>query len=193
MLFRSILLNGPTCAGKTSIARLIQKRSSVPRLLMQIDTFVSMLPERYLTPGCPNDRPCVVAQLRQGFHGSIAAMAAQGNRVIVDTVRAEPCWLDEWLEAFRPFSVLFVGVFADLPDLEQREARRQRWDDAPGTARRQFHTVHQDDVYDIRLDTSRESCETCANRVIDFLRSGRSPSAFDRLREQGGMHSNSCR
>jgi chloramphenicol 3-O phosphotransferase len=179
-----ILLNGPTCVGKTAIAQLIQEKSAVARAHMQIDTFVAMLPKRYVTPPCPNDRPSVIAQLRHGFHSSIASMASQGNRLIVDTVRAEPGWLDEWLEVFKPFSVLFVGVFADLEDLEQREAERQRPDDLPGTARRHFHTVHQGDVYDIRLDTSRQSPEECADRVMEFLQSDRSPVAFDQLREE---------
>ncbi len=184
-----ILLNGPACVGKTTVARLIQDRSAVSRTLMQIDAFVAMLPERYVTPPCPDDRPSVIEQLRHGFHNSIAAMAAQGSPVIVDTVRAEPFWLDEWLEVFQPFSVLFVGVFADLDDLKRREANRQRSDDRPGTAERHFHTVHQDDVYDIRLDTSRHSPDKCADMVMEFLESDRTPVAFDRLRNQGRIQS----
>ena len=181
-----ILLNGPTCAGKSTIARLVQERSSVALLHMEIDSFVAMLPSRYLTPPCPSDRPAVITQLRHGFHASIAAMAAHGNHVIVDTVMAEPGWLDEWLETFKPFTVLFVGVFADLADLERREAERQRDDDIPGTAKRQFHTVHQGDVYDIRLDTSRQSADDCAAEVMVFLESHQRPLAFDRLRKRNG-------
>ncbi len=179
-----ILINGPTCAGKSTIAQLIQERSAIARVLMQIDTFVAMLPKRYVMPPCPDDRSSVITRLRHGFHTCIASMAAHGNHVIVDTVRADPAWLDEWLEVFKPFSILFVGVFADLNELERRETQRQRLDDQAGTARRQFHTVHQDDAYDVRLDTSRYSPEECADMVIEFLQSDRNPVAFDQLRKQ---------
>ncbi len=138
-----ILLNGPTCSGKTTIARLIQDKSPTARAHMQIDTFVAMLPDRYIAGPTPDDRQTVFTQMRHGFHAAIAAAAAQGTPVIVDTVRGEPGWLDEWLDAFKPFTVLFVGVSTDLEDLLRREqAERTSPNDYPPTAERHYHTAH---------------------------------------------------
>jgi chloramphenicol 3-O phosphotransferase len=56
-----------------------------------------------------------------------------------------------------------VGVFAPLAVLEERE--RLRKDRILGLARWQFDRVHQGIDYDLAVDTSVESPESCAVRI----------------------------
>lgn len=179
-----ILLNGPTCSGKTSISQIIQNKLETPYLLLQLDTFVNMLPARYTSQSYLADRSVRFTQMRHVFHKTIANLTTNGSKVIVDTVQGEASWLDEWINNFGSFKVMFVGVFAQSSDLIAREAKRSRHDDIPGTAELQFHTVHLNNVYDVRLDTSSRSIEDCADEVIEFVLRGSQPWAFDELKQR---------
>lgn len=121
------------------------------------------------------------SRLYDGFANSVAALAASGNRVIVDTVAWSPGSLDAFIDVFQDTQVLAVGVRCDLQVLEQREG--QRGDRSTGLARRQFHLAHQDALYDVEVDTSDLDLDAC---VADILNAWRNPpsgeSAFTRMR-----------
>jgi Chloramphenicol phosphotransferase-like protein len=94
----------------------------------------------------------VAARLFRRMRHAIAAMAAQGNDLIVDDVLTGP-EKAEYAEALAPFAVFLVGVFALRDVLEAWEAGRG--DRLIGLARWQFGRVHQGMTYDLELDTGR--------------------------------------
>jgi chloramphenicol 3-O phosphotransferase len=59
----------------------------------------------------------------------------------------------------------FVGVFAPLEILEERE--RRRGDRLIGLARWQYGRVHRNRRYDLEVETSRDTALTCAQRIKD--------------------------
>jgi len=98
---------------------------------------------------------------------AMAAMAVEGNNLIIDDVLLGPS-AEEYRVAFEGFHVSYVGVFAPLAVIEQRE--RDREDRMIGLARWQYDRVHQGLDYDLTIDTSRETPAQCALKIKEALR-----------------------
>lgn len=177
MIARIVLLNGVGGAGKTSIAKALQTITRAPFLHIQMDAFLDMLPEAMIghpdglvfEPIEQDGRPSVVIRTGpvaerafRGMRHSVAAMARQGNNLIVDEVLLGTK-AQEYRELLAPFQLHLVGVFAPLEVLEAREL--QRGDRLIGLARWQYDRVHNDRAYDLELDTSRASPMECANLI----------------------------
>jgi chloramphenicol 3-O phosphotransferase len=181
-----ILLNGTSSSGKTSLVRALQDVLDEPFLDAGIDKFLWMLPHRYLNPplwddvlGRATEAGATGQRLLSGMHHAIAALARAGNHVVADHVLVDPRWLDECARVFRDLPVYFIAVHCPLPVLEQRE--QQRLDRTLGQARAQFDLVHAHGVYDLEVDTSAASPEQCAQQIVEHLRSGAPPQAFQVL------------
>lgn len=176
-----ILLNGVGSAGKTSIARALQAMTAETYLHVQMDAFLEMLPAtyqdhtqtfRYLNieedghPVVAIESGPVGIRLMRGMRRAIAALAAEGNNLIVDDVM----WGDvaaDYAKVLSPFRLCWVGVHAPLDILEARE--RQRGDRDPGAARWQIRRVHQGMRYDLELDTSCTSPADCAAQIRHYF------------------------
>lgn len=178
-----IFLNGTSSSGKTTIAKALQDILVEPYLLVALDNFTSMLPERYRSPECEEVEavPSIIANVISGMHHCIATLAASGNNVIVDHVLQERAWLNDCIRLFDGLPVLFVGVRCPLEVLEQRE--RERGDRAAGTARYQFDTIHANGIYDVEVDTSALSPLECAAMIRNVLLRNGSLRAFTQLRD----------
>jgi chloramphenicol 3-O phosphotransferase len=176
---RIVLLNGVGSVGKSSIARALQTITRDTFLHVQMDVFLEMLPEGKLNdPDCfafetqlENGKPSVVIRtgptgerLMRGMRRAIAAMAQQGNNLIVDDVLLGDTAAD-YAGVLAGFEVFRVGVFAALDVLEARES--QRGDRLIGLARWQYDRVHQGIAYDLEIDASEASPMDCAKRIRD--------------------------
>ncbi|UVK42192.1 AAA family ATPase [Mesorhizobium sp. AR07] len=177
-----VLLNGVGSAGKSSIARALQQITAASFLHVQMDTFIEMLPDALQdhTDGFfyetirRDGKPSVVirtgpvgARTLRGMRHAIAAMAGQGNNLIVDDVLCNG-EISDYLELLSAFDLHLVGVMAPLEVLEAREA--QRADRLPGLARGQYGRVHQGMDYDLEIDTSVLTPLECARRIQQRFR-----------------------
>lgn len=177
MAAKIVLLNGVGSAGKSSIAKALQEMTAEPYLHVEMDAFLEMLPEAlqenlpgfaYRTswedgkPSVAIEAGPVGRRAMQGMRHAIAAMARQGNNLIVDDVMLDG-EMAQYLELLPDFAVFSVGVFAPLDVLEAREGARA--DRLPGLARWQFERVHKGVVYDLEVDTSLFSARECALRI----------------------------
>ncbi|GLS34092.1 chloramphenicol 3-O phosphotransferase [Mesorhizobium albiziae] len=171
---RIVLLNGAGSAGKTSIARALQAITASPFLHVQMDTFMDMLPEThhahpdgftYETADEAGRRVTIVKTgpvgetVLRGMRHAVAAMAGQGNNLIVDDVLLGD-EKREYADLLSPFVFHRVGLFAPLEILEAREHRRR--DRSIGLARWQYGLVHKDMAYDLEVDTGGASPMECA-------------------------------
>jgi chloramphenicol 3-O phosphotransferase len=174
---RIVLLNGVGSAGKSAIARALQRMTAEPFLHVQMDAFLEMMPERLqdhpegfaFETVHEDGKPVVVirsgpfgTQVMRGMRRAIAALAAEGNNLIVDDVmlageRAE------YVALLADFTVSWIGVFAPLDVLEARE--RQRGDRLIGLARWQYDRVHAGMRYDLEVDTSTATPLECARLI----------------------------
>jgi chloramphenicol 3-O phosphotransferase len=177
MTAKIILLNGVGSAGKSSIAKALQTMTTEPFLHVQMDAFVEMLPDALQDDAAgfayeaieEDGRLQVVIKTgpvgertMRGMRHAIAAMAAQGNNLIVDDVLCDG-EMPEYRSLLSDFDLCLVGVFAPLDVLEAREIRRA--DRLPGLARWQFDRVHKNIAYDLEIDTSALTPLECARRI----------------------------
>ena len=178
---RIILLNGVGSVGKSSIAKALQKITAEPFLYVAMDAFLDMMPpslhegpdgmvfETLLEDGKPSvaiTTGPAAARVLRGMRFAIAAMAVQGNNLIVDDVMLDGD-AAEYAEALSGIQVHWVGVFAPLDVLEERE--RARGDRDIGLARWLFDRVHVGITYDLEIDASRASAAECAERIKHAL------------------------
>jgi len=103
--------------------------------------------------------------LEASWYIGVAAIAASGTGVIVDEVFLDGRGGQERLRtAFGGLEVLWVGVRCDPAVTRAREALRP--DRVAGMAESQAAIVHDDVVYDMIVDTSHASSESCAARIF---------------------------
>lgn len=174
---RIVLLNGVGSAGKTCIAKALQTITAEPFLHVQMDAFMEMLPEvlqehpdgfTYETVHEDGNALVVIRtgpvgeRTLRGMRHAIAAMAGQGNNLIVDDVMLGGEGA-EYAALLSAFAVFTVGVFAPLDVLEARE--RQRGDRLIGLARWQYNRVHKHMTYDLEVDTSCATPMECAELI----------------------------
>jgi chloramphenicol 3-O phosphotransferase len=163
-----IVLNGVGSAGKSSTAKALQRIAREPLLHVSMDAFLEMLPARmfghpdgyiFETTTDADGKPSVVihsgpvlARLMNGMRSAIAAMAEQGNNIVVDDVMFGGGEAEDYRRLLAKFDFLLVGLFAPLDVLEQRE--RARGDRDLGLARWQYDRVHDGVSYDLEIDTT---------------------------------------
>jgi chloramphenicol 3-O phosphotransferase len=174
---RVILLNGVGSVGKSSIAKALQSITAEPFLHVEMDVFLNMMPERFwdhpegltFETVQQDGKPSVIIRSGpvaertfRGMRHAIAAMARQGNNLIVDDVVLEN-EMAEYGSLLADFTLHAVGVFAPLDVLEARE--RERGDRLIGLARWQYDRVHQGKSYDLEFDTSNSTAMECADLI----------------------------
>ena len=145
-----------------------------------MDVFAAMLPERSF--GHPDGMtfetireqamPSVVirtgpvmAKTMRGMRHAVAALASQGNDLIVDDIMMAKAEADEYRALLARMNLKFVGLFASLGVLEIRE--RDRGARQLGLARWQFDRVHRGQSYDLEIETSGSTPARNAERICD--------------------------
>lgn len=174
-----IVLNGVSSVGKSSTAKAIQELAERPFLHVSMDAFLEMLPARVLgagdgiifqaswTEGFPTVEVrtgAIVERALSGMRHAVAALAAQGNHLIVDDV----FWGDEandYKALLADCHLRFVGLTAPLELVERRE--RERGDRDIGLARWQHERVHQGVAYDLMVDAAYLDARGRARLICD--------------------------
>lgn len=160
-----ILLNGTSSAGKTSLSRALQQRAGVPLLHASLDTFTDM----YLWSAIPDStvrKVCHTAGV-DNFHRALALFAAGPHALVVDHLLLMPAWHEATRAALASRRVHFIGVRCPLAVIEAREKARP--DRAPGLATRQFAHIHENQTYDFAIDTSLETPESAADKILAYI------------------------
>ncbi len=177
-----IFLNGTSSSGKTSIAKELQQILEEPYLLVSVDNFISMLPQKYLKGEDQKTLGKSILKIISGMHHSIPALALSGNNIIVDHVLQEKQWLNECVNVLSDFQVLFVGVHCPLEELELRE--HNRGNRKKGMARIQFDLVHSQNIYDMEVNTFKNNPLECAQQIKEVLKVKNVCKAFKILEEK---------
>lgn len=87
--------------------------------------------------------------------------------------------LHQRVSALHIFDILYVKVSCPLPTLEQRE--QARGNRTIGLASFQYHRMHHDSLYDVEVDTSLQTPDTCAARILTTLAQTQAPRAFQTM------------
>ncbi|MEU3298926.1 MULTISPECIES: phosphotransferase-like protein [unclassified Streptomyces] len=174
----TILLNGTSSSGKSSIAQALLGLLDGTWFHMPVDAFHAMRCNR---PIADEDLQAEIDRTSKGFHRAVAGMAAGGNNLIVDYPLSRRWRLLDLLDLLVLEDTALIAVRCPLPELERRE--RERGDRQLGLAAMQYDEVHSHALHDFDVDTSLLSPEQCALRIRDFLSDQPRPTAFERLRQ----------
>ena len=173
-----LLLNGVGSVGKSSIAKELQSILVEPYLHVGVDHFIDMMPIKYLNapegihfestelmgyPIVKITTGTVGDKVMRGMRHAMAALAEQGNNLIIDEVLIDDVSLKEYSELLAAFKVFYIGIFAPLEVVEERE--HKRGDRLIGLARWQYDLVHRDKSYDLEIDTASMSPLECAEFI----------------------------
>jgi chloramphenicol 3-O phosphotransferase len=177
---RLVLLNGPSSAGKTTLAKAVAARLSTPWLVLPVDLFhqIRTRPDADLTPRQWHD---VFRRTRAAYHRALTGAAASGCDVLGDHALSEPWRIDDLLRLSVGLDVLLVHVTCDPTELRRREKARSDRD--PGTARAQAQLVFAHGDCDLTVDTTYGPDEPTA-ALLELIRNPPRERAFDRLRKQ---------
>lgn len=198
-----IYLNGSSSAGKSTLGRALQELLGAPYLLLGIDSLFGAVTGRLIRAfrvGSPE-----IAQwsgiawvfdeaehvqgiefgeegrrLPYGLHSMVAALAGEGNNVIVDDVIMEPDMALHCAAALVETPAHIIGVCCALEVLEERE--RARGDRHKGLARYLHQRPHLHiPFYDFEVDSGAASPEACASAIRDYLEKRSLPRALSAL------------
>ncbi len=113
-----IVLNGPSSSGKSTLAAELQRQLADPWFHVGVDDLLKCLP----LAEHQDQLIAEVSAVMRGIHAAMAALAAAGNRVIIDHVLALPGSADELGDLLGDIRSLWVGLNCDLDLLEARNA-----------------------------------------------------------------------
>lgn len=193
-----VILNGTPRSGKSSIAAVIQERFAGVWLNMGVDRFMAMTPPQYqpgigLRPG--GERPFlepIIVRLYHAMYHAIAAHSRLGLNVVVDVghhdAYATPRHiLPACAHILGDLPALLVGIRCPLAVIMQRrqdtgwDRGRNPSDPIPEPVRLWQTAVHTPGIYDLELDTSQHTPETCADRIHQYLASNQPLTAIRQL------------
>ena len=166
-----IFLNGVSSSGKTSLANeLLTRLSEFFRFSVDdFDLVIDRMEDR-------DSGHLIPVETDELFHETVALFSNHGINLIVDQVLHCPFTADNCLKVLRAHPVLFVGVHCPLNELERRE--KERSDRTIGQAKTQLQYVHKHEVYDVEVNTYRDSLADCANKIIAALEAGHYPDGW---------------
>jgi len=102
-------------------------------------------------------------------------MRMRGNDVILEHILDTPGWDAALRRLLAPHDVFFVALHCPLTELQRREVARG--DRPPGSARRDFETIHAGRRYDLELQ-SGTGIDANVARLLEVWCSGRRVSEF---------------
>jgi chloramphenicol 3-O phosphotransferase len=172
-----VILNGNSSAGKSAIAKALQQITAERFLHVPMDSFLDMMPpsmfegpDGMVFKQLEEDGKPVVEittgpaaqRVLLGMRHAMATMARHGSNLVIDDVMLDGD-AAEYAEAFAGLTVHWVGVFAPLDVLEERE--KVRGDRDIGLSRWLAKHVHKGITYDLKIDTTQSNPTECAEQI----------------------------
>ncbi|WP_434340054.1 phosphotransferase-like protein [Motilimonas cestriensis] len=170
MSYQLIVIDGPSCVGKTQLAKELQKQlANEVWLNFSIDTIVYTLPQLILE-GCNDENKWDTFDrnaLLSGTFSCVKSLVDCGNKVIFDIVVSTDRRANELLGYLNEFRVFYVGLTAEWECLEQRVSERE--DRTLAEVKHGYDTTPKHLPYDILVDTTQCESVSVAKEVIKAM------------------------
>ncbi|MCL1823339.1 MAG: chloramphenicol phosphotransferase CPT family protein [Oscillospiraceae bacterium] len=166
-----IFLNGVSSAGKTTLAKTLQSRLNEDYYWFNVDLFIS----------CSSANPWEqdpMVSYRDGknilmlYPDFIKRFSDSGINVIADAGLMEPRLLatealKKCIQVLHEYPLLYVHVTCPLEELRRRE--KERGGISIGKSESMFVKLNPHELYDITVDTFKNSINECADIIIELL------------------------
>ena len=159
-----ILLNGPSSAGKSTLAgtlqRLIKDMKNEKYGIISIDDFLKMSTDEVIYE---DDVFEVSSKLCKN------AIELLGSRqgVIIDHVITSKRIFKQLIEALGFYNIYLIHVTCPLLELERREKKRENR--CLGSAEASYQYLFPKEDYDLTVDTFQLSAKECSLQIIGIL------------------------
>jgi len=183
-----IFLNGTSSSGKSTLAKMLQRKLPEPYFCIAMDTFTDIISPWFTGDYNGETSKNLERQSLSAMHHTIKLYSDLGYNVIVDDVICK--WvssqgeeyrlLEECIELMYDYPVLFVKVYCPLEELKRREIERADRD--IGSAEGNYHILYPKDDYDIVVDTYKNTTEECADMIINLLEQPECYKSFKQLK-----------
>ena len=160
---RLLLLNGPSSAGKSSIAKELQQKlrlCGADPMIVSIDDYMKIAEDEEIWE---DD----VFEIMPDMCRDITPALLQGKWVIVDHVITSARIYEALLDAAAGFDVVKILVSCSLETLLKRE--KERGHRFAGSAEASLKYLYPKKGYDLRIDSGKTDAASSAERIIDFL------------------------
>ncbi|MBR6443476.1 MAG: MmcQ/YjbR family DNA-binding protein [Clostridia bacterium] len=161
---RMILLNGPSSAGKSSIADKLKQRlqeSGADPVIISIDDYMKLEPGEEIWE---DD----VFEIVPDMCRDITAALRKGRWVIVDHVITSARIYDAHINAAEGFMTVKVLVTCSPEILRKRE--QARGDRFIGSAETSLQYLYPKEGYDLRIDSGETGAAESAEMIMEYLR-----------------------
>ena len=159
-----ILLNGPSSAGKSTIAeKLAQKlqQFGAETVVISIDNYMKLEPGEEIWE---DD----VFEIMPDMCRDVTPALRHGKTVIVDHVITSARIYEALLDAAAGFAVTSVLVTCSVEILRRRE--KERGDRFPGSAETSLQYLYPKEGYDLQIDSGETGPEESADRIMTAVR-----------------------
>ena len=171
---RILFLNGPSSAGKTTLAWELQTNAPGFWYWLPLDHFFDMVPSQ-LWEKDENEGFRIAYDIH---HDCVKLACDKGLDVIVDTVICDKDIFASFERRFCGYTVIMVKVTCPVEELNRREAARGDRD--IGLAAGQTEIMVPQQSYDLIVDTHAQSTAECACKIIGLLENPPQLTAFKR-------------
>lgn len=179
-----IFLNGPSHSGKTTIAKALQAKIEEPFLHFGVSTVVGMLPERMVGTqetaregfywhhkgknAAENSFQIIAGQYGKrvvsGMGYACLTLLQKGLSLIIDDVCYGAEQLQFYVNLFKEFPSLYVGIHCPLDVLHEREKMSHA---TLSTAQQELSIVHSQIAYDFEIDSSLLTVDESATKILE--------------------------
>ncbi len=157
-----IVLNGVSSSGKSTLAKEITK--------LRPDFFAFSIDDYDIVIEKMEDREkqrLIPVETEHFYYRNVAMFSDRGVPLVLDQILHDPLTLQNFYETLNGYPVLLVGVDCPIEELASRE--KKRGDRQIGQAIAQLSFVHQQENYDVEVNTYTDSIAECAQKIVDRL------------------------
>lgn len=159
-----ILLNGPSSAGKSTLAGVLQKlikdRKNEDYGITSIDDFLKMSTGEVIYEDYVFDVSSEICE------NAIEILDSQHGVIIDHAITSERIF-KQLIEALRIYDIYLIHVTCPLLELKRRE--KERNNRCLGSAEASYRYLFPKEGYDLTVDTLQLSVEDSALQIIDIL------------------------
>jgi len=173
---RIILLNGPSSAGKTTLAWELQTNAPGYLYWLPLDCFLNAVPSQQWD----NNEDEGFKTAFGLYHDCVKLISDQGKDIIMDTVICGRDSFASFETKLTGYPVVMVKVTCPAEELNRREL--ERGDREIGLAAGQANIMVPQKSYDLIVDTQGQSVTECADLIMELLANPKkTPYAFETL------------